>query len=49
MKVALALEMEWGLKHHSEIYAGCQRFANEAKVGDLHYSQFSKGSRNRYI
>jgi LacI family transcriptional regulator len=23
--------MEWGLKHHSEIYAGCQRFANEAK------------------
>ena len=31
MKVAFALEMEWGLKHHSEIYAGCQRFANEAK------------------
>jgi len=30
MKVAFALEMEWGLKHHSEIYAGCQRFANEA-------------------
>ena len=29
MKVALALEMEWGLKHHSEIYAGCQKFANE--------------------
>ena len=31
MKVAFALEMEWGLKHHSEIYAGCQKFANEAK------------------
>ena len=31
MKIAFALEMEWGLKHHSEIYAGCQRFANEAK------------------
>ena len=31
MKVAFALEMEWGLKHHSEIYVGCQRFANEAK------------------
>lgn len=30
MKVAFALEMEWGLKHHSEIYAGCQKFANEA-------------------
>ena len=30
MKVAFALEVEWGLKHHSEIYAGCQKFANEA-------------------
>lgn len=22
--------MEWGLRHHSEIYAGCQKFASEA-------------------
>jgi len=29
-RVAISLEMEWGFKRHLEIYAGCQRFADEA-------------------
>ncbi|MFT5124200.1 MAG: LacI family transcriptional regulator [Kiritimatiellia bacterium] len=29
-RVAIALEMDWGYKRHQEVYAGCQRFADEA-------------------
>ena len=29
-RVAISLEMDWGFKRHLEVYAGCQRYANEA-------------------
>lgn len=29
-RVAIALEMEWGYKRHQEVYAGVQRYADEA-------------------
>ncbi len=29
-RVAISLEMDWGFKRHLEVYAGCQRFADEA-------------------
>ena len=29
-RVAISLEMDWGYKRHVEVYAGCQRFADEA-------------------
>ncbi|MEM7011983.1 MAG: hypothetical protein AAF585_10915, partial [Verrucomicrobiota bacterium] len=29
-RVAISLEMDWGFRHHLDIYAGCQRFADEA-------------------
>ena len=29
-RIAIAIDMEWGLKHHLETYAGCQRYADEA-------------------
>ena len=28
-RVAISLEMEWGFKRHVEMYAGCQRYADE--------------------
>ena len=28
-RVAISLELDWGFKHHLEIYAGCQRYADE--------------------
>ena len=28
-RVAIAIEMEWGFKHHLETYAGCQKYADE--------------------
>ena len=30
LRVAIALEMEWGYKRHLETYAGCLNYANEA-------------------
>lgn len=29
-RVAISLEMDWGFKRHLEVYAGCQRYADEA-------------------
>lgn len=29
-RVAISLEMDWGFKRHVEVYAGCQRYADEA-------------------
>ncbi len=29
-RVAISLELEWAYKRHLEVYAGCQRFADEA-------------------
>ncbi len=29
-RVAISLEMDWGFKHHLEVYAGCQKYADEA-------------------
>ena len=29
-RVAISLEVEWGYKRHQEVYAGCQRYADEA-------------------
>ena len=29
-RVAISLEMDWGFKHHLEVYGGCQRYADEA-------------------
>lgn len=29
-RIAIAIDMEWGLKHHLETYAGCQKYADEA-------------------
>lgn len=29
-RVAISLEMDWGFKRHLEVYAGCQRYAQEA-------------------
>ena len=28
-RVAISLEMDWGFKRHLEVYAGCQRYADE--------------------
>jgi LacI family transcriptional regulator len=29
-RVAISLELEWGFKRHLEVFAGCQRYADEA-------------------
>lgn len=29
-RVAISLELDWGYKRHMEVYAGCQRYADEA-------------------
>ena len=29
-RVAISLELEWAYKRHLEVYAGCQRYADEA-------------------
>lgn len=29
-RVAISLDMDWGYKRHLEVYAGCQRYADEA-------------------
>ena len=29
-RVAISLELDWGFKRHLEVYAGCQRYADEA-------------------
>lgn len=29
-RVAISLEMDWGFKRHLEVYAGCQKYADEA-------------------
>ncbi len=29
-RVAISLEMDWGYKRHLDVYAGCQRYADEA-------------------
>ncbi len=29
-RVAISLEMDWGFKRHLDVYAGCQRYAQEA-------------------
>lgn len=29
-RVAISLEMDWGYRRHVEVYAGCQRYADEA-------------------
>ena len=29
-RVAISIEMDWGFKCHLEVYAGCQRYADEA-------------------
>jgi len=28
-RVAISLEIDWGFKHHLDVYAGCQRFGDE--------------------
>ena len=28
-RVAISLELDWGFKRHLEVYAGCQRYADE--------------------
>ncbi len=29
-RVAISIDLDWGFKHHTEVYAGCQRYADEA-------------------
>ena len=29
-RVAISLELDWGYKRHLEVYAGCQKYADEA-------------------
>lgn len=29
-RVAISLELDWGHKRHLEVYAGCQKYADEA-------------------
>jgi len=30
-RVAISLELDWGFKRHLEVYAGCQRYADEVR------------------
>ena len=29
-RIAISLEMDWGYRRHLDVYAGCQRYADEA-------------------
>jgi DNA-binding LacI/PurR family transcriptional regulator len=29
-RIAISIDLDWGFKHHTEVFAGCQRYADEA-------------------
>lgn len=29
-RIAISIDLDWGFKHHTEVYAGCQRYVDEA-------------------